>query len=304
MLNKKLLLVEDETVTSMCTTEILKKNGFRVVPVNSGEKSVAVIDKEPDIDLILMDIDLGKGIDGTEAAVKILEKRNVPIVFLTNHGEKEFVDKVKGITRYGYVLKNSGEFVLTEAINMAFELYEANQKVLSEKQKLAQSEAELSAIYEHIPVLMLLLDKERKIRKTNAFAKNFLGTQAEMMMGKRVGEVLKCLNHLDHPKGCENSAACRECQLRRMVAETLQHGKNYFKAHTTLPFLNKGEDKQTAFLVSTTFIKLGIEPFVMVVIEDFTDIKSLEVELKMSKELNTTLMKKLHSDLEGPIVDT
>ena len=37
------------------------------------------------------------------------------------------VEKVKGITRYGYVLKNSGEFVLLEAIQMAFELFQAHQ---------------------------------------------------------------------------------------------------------------------------------------------------------------------------------
>jgi hypothetical protein len=38
------------------------------------------------------------------------------------HSEKDIVDRVKGITRYGYVLKNSGEFILIESIAMACEL--------------------------------------------------------------------------------------------------------------------------------------------------------------------------------------
>lgn len=70
-----------------------------------------------------MDIDLGDGkMDGTEAAEMILNEYELPIVFLTSHAEKEMVEKGKGITRYGYVLKNAGEFVLIEAITMAFEL--------------------------------------------------------------------------------------------------------------------------------------------------------------------------------------
>jgi DNA-binding NarL/FixJ family response regulator len=80
--------------------------------------------KSEKIDLVLMDIDLGKNrIDGIEAAETILLEHDLPIVFCTNHNEKEIVERVKGITRYGYVLKNSGEFVIIEAINTAFELY-------------------------------------------------------------------------------------------------------------------------------------------------------------------------------------
>lgn len=42
-----------------------------------------------------MDIDLGKGIDGTEAAQRILKFCEVPVVFLSNHTEKEIVEKQK-----------------------------------------------------------------------------------------------------------------------------------------------------------------------------------------------------------------
>lgn len=52
-----------------------------------------------------MDIDLGAGIDGTEAAKTILESRDIPIIFLTSHSEKEYVDRVKKITGYGYVFQ-------------------------------------------------------------------------------------------------------------------------------------------------------------------------------------------------------
>ena len=61
------------------------------------------------LDLILMDIDLGKGMDGTEAAQIILHNREIPIVFLSNHTEKEIVNKTEKITSYGYVVKNAAK---------------------------------------------------------------------------------------------------------------------------------------------------------------------------------------------------
>ncbi|MFP4375377.1 MAG: hypothetical protein ACLFPO_13680 [Spirochaetaceae bacterium] len=68
----------------------------------------------------------------TGAARMIPEIRDVPIVFLTSHSEKEMVDQVRGITSYGYVLKNAGEFVLVQSIEMAFRLFERTQQLDAE----------------------------------------------------------------------------------------------------------------------------------------------------------------------------
>lgn len=86
-----------------------------------------------------MDIDLGRGIDGTEAATRILEQRRVPIVFLTSHAEREVVDRVKGITRYGYVVKNSGPFVLVESVHMGLELFEAHEQSRRQAERALRS---------------------------------------------------------------------------------------------------------------------------------------------------------------------
>lgn len=67
------------------------------------------MDRGDGFDLVLMDIDLGDGMDGTEAARQILLRRNVPIAFLTSHMEKEYVDRAKAISSYGYVVKDTGE---------------------------------------------------------------------------------------------------------------------------------------------------------------------------------------------------
>src|SRR6056297_1776019 len=101
-MSKKILLVEDEALIAMSEARMLKKHGFEVNVVYSGEQSIDKVNADPSIELILMDIDLGRGIDGTEAAEQILEQHDLPIVFLSSHTEPQVVEKTEGITSYGY----------------------------------------------------------------------------------------------------------------------------------------------------------------------------------------------------------
>ena len=126
--NRKILIVEDEVVTSKIIAKLLRKNDYETTTVHTGEESIVKITEDKTISLVIMDIDLGTGIDGTIAAKEILKLREIPIIFHTTHSEKEIVEKVKKITRYGYILKNPGEFILLSAIEMAYELFEAHQK--------------------------------------------------------------------------------------------------------------------------------------------------------------------------------
>ncbi len=134
--NKKtILLVEDESIPGIMTSKTLEDYGYAVILVRSGEKAV-VKTLDSDIDLILMDINLGDGIDGTEAARRILMEKDIPIVFHTSHAEEEYVNRVREITRYGYVIKNSGDFVLHSSVEMAFELFEAHRETRLREREL------------------------------------------------------------------------------------------------------------------------------------------------------------------------
>ncbi len=129
----------------MVTAKMLKQSGYDVITANSGKKAVGTALIDPSIDLILMDIDLGPGINGTEAARQILETRDVPIVFLTSHSEQSVVESVKEITRYGYVIKNSGNFVLLSSIDMAFELFDSHSRLAESADHLRISEERVRA---------------------------------------------------------------------------------------------------------------------------------------------------------------
>lgn len=148
---QKLLLVEDQGIIALAQKKILQKYGYSVVLAHSAEQAVQTAAREPELSLILMDIDLGDGPDGAEAAERILAKRDIPIVFLSAHTEPEVVEKTEGITSYGYIVKNSGETVLLASIRMAFRLHE-------EKRKTKQQSRMLSTMLEVSRQLMLTTD--------------------------------------------------------------------------------------------------------------------------------------------------
>jgi len=142
--NKTILLVEDEAIIAMLETQQLEKYGYSVQHVTTGEKAVhAILENVFPIDLILMDIDLGSSIDGTQAAEQILKHKEIPIVFLSSHTEPEVVDKTEKITSYGYVVKSSSITVLDASIKMALKLFNANRRVEHELAERKQTEVEL-----------------------------------------------------------------------------------------------------------------------------------------------------------------
>ncbi len=157
---KTILLVEDDVFEAIYDAQTIESFGYNVIVATSGEKAVEIADSNEKISLILMGIDLGSGIDWPEAMKQILRKQNIPIVFLTSHLEKEYVDRVKEITRYAYVLKDSGDFVLQSSIEMAFELFEANKKLLNTMETLRDSEEKWRSLTEYSPDYMALLDRD------------------------------------------------------------------------------------------------------------------------------------------------
>jgi CheY-like chemotaxis protein len=126
---KTILLVEDEILIEVVEKEMIKSFGYKVITANSGEEAINLAIGNKRINLVLMDINLGPGIDGLEAAKQILKKKIMPIVFLTSHSEEEYVDKLKEITCYGCVFKASGDFVLRASIEIALDLFEVNKNL-------------------------------------------------------------------------------------------------------------------------------------------------------------------------------
>ncbi|MFP4409315.1 MAG: response regulator, partial [Spirochaetaceae bacterium] len=68
----RILLVEDQRIIALATAQGMRKQGYEVALAGSGEEALKLAgcgedEEEAGFDLILMDVDLGSGMDGVEA---------------------------------------------------------------------------------------------------------------------------------------------------------------------------------------------------------------------------------------------
>jgi DNA-binding LytR/AlgR family response regulator len=101
----KILIVEDEILVATDIEESLESLGYTVQnSVDTGLKAIEEVEKSLP-DLVLMDINLKGEMSGIEAARKIIEKHDVPIIYLTANADIATVNKAKVALPYGYIIK-------------------------------------------------------------------------------------------------------------------------------------------------------------------------------------------------------
>jgi PAS domain S-box-containing protein len=195
--NKKILLVEDEALVAMFQKQQLEKKGYTVNHVSNGEDAIKSA-SETSYDLILMDIDLGTGIDGTEAAAEILREKDIPVVFLSSHTEPEVVEKTEKITSYGYVVKNSGVVILEASIKMAFKLFDAKIREKEKELALQENEIKQKTMLANISDVIVIIDKDGINRYKSPNITKWFGWQPEELIGKSTWDNV-------HPDDLEDS---------------------------------------------------------------------------------------------------
>ncbi len=115
----RIMVVEDEGVVAMQIAETLKGLGYDVPMIAmTGEEAVTkLLETEPD--LVLMDIHLRGGVSGIEAARRIRQRLDVPVVYLTAFSDSETLDQAQLTEPYGYVLKPYEEKSLHAILQMS-----------------------------------------------------------------------------------------------------------------------------------------------------------------------------------------
>jgi len=115
----RVLIVEDERIVAAALQQQLERVGFDVVGNVGDAKDAIELACRVEPDVVLMDVNLGSGMDGIEASARIREQVAVPVVFLTAYADDATLARLSQTSHFGYVRKPVHERDLKPAIEMA-----------------------------------------------------------------------------------------------------------------------------------------------------------------------------------------
>jgi diguanylate cyclase (GGDEF)-like protein/PAS domain S-box-containing protein len=121
-------IVEDESIVAHDLRQNLESMGYAVTGIASSEQQAVDLAERLRPDLVLMDINLGRGGDGTRAAGLITQRFQLPVIYLTAYAGDDILQKAIQAAPYGYVLKPFEPRELNATIRAALSRVEEEKK--------------------------------------------------------------------------------------------------------------------------------------------------------------------------------
>lgn len=182
-----ILIVEDERIIAKGIEKQLRSMDYVVAGSASNGADAVRMAAELRPDMILMDISLGDGMDGVEAAGQIRALWDIPIVYLTADSDESTLQRAKVTDPYGFLLKPYQDRDLHTAIEMGL----FRHKMLM---RLRENEEWLAATLGSIGDGVVATDDKGCVRYMNGLAERLTGWTNGEALGHQVQTVFRIVN--------------------------------------------------------------------------------------------------------------
>jgi DNA-binding response OmpR family regulator len=145
----KVLIVDDDEVTSQHLKFSLTKQGYEVVAM-AGDTLQArnkMTIYQPDV--ILLDISLDEESDGISLASFINKEVGIPFIYISSHSEDHYIKKAQATKPYGYLVKPFDPNSLHTTIQMALAKYESDKEQSETTQSISKENQRLEKLFAH-----------------------------------------------------------------------------------------------------------------------------------------------------------
>jgi hypothetical protein len=264
MLCARILVAEDESLIAEELQDRLERMGHTVVSVvSSGEEAVRSVD-ESHPELVLMDIRLKGEMDGIEAAARIQENADTPVIYLTAHSDDATIERAKMTAPFAYLLKPFEERDLRISIELALHKGEMERQLRKSEQKYVTT---LTSIGDAV----IATDAEARITFMNPMAEKLTGWTLAESLGHPLEDVFRIVKETTRDL-VENPVlkALRESQTVGLANQTILVAKN-----REYPI----EDSASPIKDGDGAIQGGV-----LVFRDVTDRKQGERDLRLAEE--------------------
>ncbi len=175
----------------------------------------------------------------------------------------------------GYVLRNEKG----EAVRMIGTMLDITERKRAEE-VLERHRAELQAIYDYAPVMMCVVDGERRVLYANRAFTEFTGIcESDLKDGRACG-VFGCINAQGDPRGCGFGPACQGCDLRRALDDTLKTGAGHRNIEYRATIEHNTSRRDVVLIGATAAIHTGEQTNALLCLEDRTEKEEAEHQVR------------------------
>jgi signal transduction histidine kinase/DNA-binding response OmpR family regulator len=291
-----LLTIDNDSIVRQSVRAYFEDRGFDVLEANNGAEGLAVFHKHrPNI--VLIDINMA-GMDGVDVIGTLAQETpETPLIVVSDTGNTQ--DAIMAMRRgaWDYVSKPIIDMrLLMHIANRTIEqasllkenrLYQEQlESVLNKKTKaLRDREMEISAIYDNTPLAIILLDKGLRIRKANNMALKLTAGPLLDTVGHRLGQAVRCIHSLDTPGGCGMGEKCNDCIVRSKITDTIKNGVSHHRVEASISVNIDKKQTNMHMLFSSIPMRPGDDDMSLIVLEDITEQKDLELQLRQAQKM-------------------
>ncbi len=204
-----------------------------------------------------------------------------PFILLTGRGDEEVAVEA---------LENGANFYMPKTgdphlhfAELGSMIYQSVQRARMEVQ-LRESRADLLAIFENSPTMITLVNDELDVIMVNSAMADFIGDEAPIIVGKKMGEAIHCIHSLEEPEGCGYSHSCKTCAVRQSLESTFRTEIGIKNAEVEQDEMRGSKQYRFSLRVTTAPLEILGKRMVAVYIENITEQKRMQTAILLANK--------------------
>lgn len=293
----KILIIDDDQIDTLFIRKLLSQSHLPVSHIENAEslsQAFAILDNNK-FDAVLLDLNLPDSA-GIDTLVEISKRYpQIASVVITGQHPDDLDDKNAAAGTQEYLVK--GDYnaeTLTKSIQYAIERKRIGQ-ILDRKQK------NLEAIFDAVPIGMMLIDENKTIRRVNDAIRQIVHRDYRQIINNPIGVALGCLNCRNPENICGQTSNCNHCLLREAV-DTALHKKQSARRIEIQPTLIVDEKEISPwFLISAEPAMIDGQNYAVIAFDDISSRKKTEQKLKETMTLKSQFISTVSHELRTPL---
>lgn len=164
-------------------------------------------------------------------------------------------------------------------------------RIKQAEEKIVNEEKNLNSMFDAAPVGMVLLDRNIIVKKANGKILHMSGNSTfKQITNKKIGEIFNCPYGCNYEKDCGYRVECENCGLNSALRKACGSEEAIVNEEVQYTVHKKGSNTKLWLRINSVPVVIDGERHTLVVIDDITEFKQLQEELKGSNlELQNAL---------------